>query len=118
MKILKLLMLSIIVLAASSNFIFAQAEIANKAVQKVEDTQTITVKVKNVTCPVDLKMICDNVEKLEGVSACKVAKKGATTKLKVTMTDAVKKETVYAAIEGTGTCEDPNDRRYKVKKKK
>ena len=114
MKILKLLMLSIFVLAASSNFIFAQSETAKKAVE----AKTIIVKVKNVTCPVDLKMICDNVEKLEGVSACKVAKKGATTKLKVTMTDAVKKEAIYAAIEGTGTCEDPNDRRYKVKKKK
>lgn len=116
MKIFKLLMLSIIILATSSNIAFAQTT-AKKAIQKVEDTQTITVKVKNVTCPVDLKMICDNVEKLEGVSACKVAKKGATTKLKVTMTTAIKKEAIYAAIENTGTCEDPNDRRYKVKKK-
>ena len=116
MKIFKLLMLSIIVLAASSNFAFSQVA-AKKSTQKAGETKTITVKVKNVTCPVDLKMICDNVEKLEGVSACKVAKKGATTKLKVTMTSTVKKEDIHAAIEGTGTCEDPNDRRYKVKKK-
>ena len=32
--------------------------------------------------------------------------------------NAFKKEDIYAAIENTGTCEDPNDRRYKVKKKK
>ena len=117
MKIFKLLMLSIIILAASANIAFSQVT-ATKAVQKTAETKTITVKVKNVTCPVDLKMICDNVEKLEGVSACKVAKKGATTKLDVTMTSTVKKEDIYAAIENTGTCEDPNDRRYKVKKKK
>ena len=78
--------------------------------------KTILVKVKNVGCADDLKLICDNVEKLKGVGSCVVEKQGATTQLQVNLNPTlVTEEEVQAAIESTGTCEDPNDRRYKVK---
>ncbi len=65
----------------------------------------------------DLKMISANVEKLEGVSTCESIKKGPTTTFEVKYNPTlVTDKAIYAAIEGTGSCEDPDERPYKVKK--
>lgn len=75
-----------------------------------------TVKVKGATCKTDLGMIVDNVKKLEGVENCVIAKRGATSTLEVEYyTTEVDADAIKSAIENTGTCEDPNARRYKVK---
>ena len=77
---------------------------------------TITVKVKGITCGTDLKMIQTNVGKLDGVKECKPGKKGATTSFYVTFNPAmITKEDLFTAIEGTGSCENPTEKPYKVK---
>lgn len=91
------------------------AQSANK-LPKIEAVEIIEVKVKGVGCSADIKSITENVEKLEGVSRCKTLKKGATTKFQVYLLPSkVKKEEIYATIEDTPGCKNPNDRPYKVK---
>ena len=78
---------------------------------------TVIVKVKGITCATDLKMIQTNVEKLEGVSECKVEKQGATTSFNIKFDpEAIREQDVVAAIEGTGSCENPEVKPYKVKR--
>lgn len=64
----------------------------------------------------DLKMIAANVEKIAGVSSCTAGKQGTTTTFEVEY-DAllVAEEDIYAAIQNTGSCENPDERPYKVK---
>jgi copper chaperone CopZ len=77
---------------------------------------TITVKVKGITCSSDLKMIKTSVEKLEGISECKIGKQGATSKITIKFNPQLStKEAIYKAIEGTGGCKKPEERPYKVK---
>ena len=100
-------------MTASVNIAFSQN--ANTP-QQTATTTTSTIKVKGITCSKDLTMISDNIEKLKGVNSCKVAKKGATSKFKVQFNPAlVTEKEIHAAIEGTGSCENPNERPYKVK---
>lgn len=116
MKLLKSLLLAVIGLLATTNFASAQNTAATQqSINTSEIVQTFDVKVKGVGCSTDIKTISANVEKLDGVSSCKVAKKGATTTFKVTMNTAlISRDDVYAAIEGTAGCKNPNDRPYKV----
>lgn len=81
-----------------------------------DSSKTITVKVKGVTCSGDLKTIAGNVEKLSGVNHCKTGKMGATSTFEVKFNPSrVSEKEIYAAIENTGGCENPNDKPYKVK---
>ena len=110
MNLIRIFILVAVTYCSTLNLAFAQTTKAS------ESNKTILVKVKNVGCADELKMICDNVEKLEGVGSCIVEKQGATTKLQVNLNPSlVTEDAVQVAIENTGTCEDPNDRRYKVK---
>jgi copper chaperone CopZ len=88
-------------------------------VQAQSADTTITVKVTGVTCSNDLATIKANVEKVEGVSACKAVKQGATSSFEINYNAQLStKEEIDAAIEGTAGCKDPKDRPYKVKRKK
>ncbi|MBD77615.1 MAG: hypothetical protein CL840_01575 [Crocinitomicaceae bacterium] len=107
MKFLKLLAIAALLLLMS-NIGFSQSD----------STLTSEVKVKGITCSNDLKTISSNVEKLKGVTSCKTLKQGATATFEVNYNPTlVSKEEIYAAIEKTGGCENPNDRPYKVKGK-
>lgn len=77
---------------------------------------TIIVKVKGATCSNDLKLIETNVAKLKGVSKCNVGKKGAITSFNIQFDPKlVTRKKIHTAIEGTGSCENPDARPYKVK---
>ena len=80
------------------------------------NSSTTTVKVKGISCSTDLKMIKASVEKVDGVNSCEAGKKGTTTSF-IVQYDAklVDEKAIYAAIEGTGSCENPSERPYKVK---
>lgn len=114
MKILSITFLSLLALCMSINTSVGQTTALVQ--EEVSTSETFTVKVKGVTCGNDLKTIAANVEKLEGVAQCKPGKKGATSTFEVTMNpNLVCQEEIYAAIENTGGCKNPNDRPYKVK---
>lgn len=64
----------------------------------------------------DLKTIAGNVEKLNGVISCKAGKQGPTTTFDVRYNPTLTSEKqIFAAIENTGGCSDPDARPYKVK---
>lgn len=113
MKFLKSFLLAVIALAAASNIAFSQT---TTAAPTTDNTKTLTVKVKGVGCPTDLKMICTNVEKLDGVSSFKSISQGATTTFEAKYDPAlISEKEIHAAIEGTSSCTDPDARPYKVK---
>jgi len=113
MKFIKLFVLAIIVLTATGNSAFSQTAISN---QTTDSLKTATVKVKGITCSMDLKMISANVEKVKGVSSCKAGKQGTTTTFEVKYNPAlVTEKEIFAAIENTGSCENPDERPYKIK---
>jgi copper chaperone CopZ len=86
--------------------------------QTNENLKTITIKVKGLTCSNDLKTISKNIEKLKGVISCETGKMGATSSFKVKFDpELVTEKEIYAAIENTGGCENPDDRPYRVKNK-
>ena len=97
----------VVIYAGSLSNTFAQAE----------DT-TITIKVKGITCSTDYKMIESNLEKLGGVNRFQVIKKRATSTFSISFNpEKVSEKEIYAAIEETGSCENPDERPYKVKPK-
>jgi len=97
-------------LTSSANFVFSQTSPVTDSVQ------TTMVKVKGITCNMDLKTIATNVEQLKGVSSCRALKKGPTTTFEVKYSPArVTEKEIFAVIENTGGCENPADRPYKVK---
>lgn len=113
MKFIKSFVLAFTVLTATTNIAFSQTTNTN---QTTDSLKTATVKVKGITCSMDLKMISANVEKLNGVSSCKSGKQGTTTTFEVKYNPAlVTEKEVFAAIESTGSCENPNERPYKIK---
>ncbi len=114
MKYVQSILLTIIVVVTSSNLVFSQS--SNNTEENVS-IQTSIIKVKGVTCAKDLSMISTQIEKLQGIISCEVLKKGATSKFKVQFNPSLVKESdIHLAIESTGSCEDPNERPYKVKK--
>lgn len=113
MKFLQSILLAFAIMAVSANIVSAQS---TNATQQNVTIKTSTIKVKGITCSKDLSMISGNVEKLKGVSSCEVLKKGVTSKFKVKFDPTlVTEKEIHAAIEGTGSCENPNERPYKVK---
>ena len=115
MRFIKLFVLAIIVLTATANSGFSQTTTTTTN-QTADSLKTATVKVKGITCSMDLKMISANVEKVKGVSSCKAGKQGTTTTFEVKYNPAlVTEKEIFAAIEGTGSCENPDERPYKIK---
>ena len=113
MKFIKSFVLAFIVLTATANIAFSQSTNTN---QQTDSLKTATIKVKGITCSMDLKMVSANVEALKGVSSCKSGKQGTTTTFDVKYNPAlVTEKEIFAAIEGTGSCENPDERPYKIK---
>lgn len=111
MKILRLF-ITILILTATANIAAAQ----DKTPAQENTVKTSAVKVKGVTCKNDLVSIAGNVEKLKGVSTCQPEKAGPTTTFKIKFDPKIVSEKeIFAAIESTPGCENPNDRPYKVK---
>ena len=111
MKIFSLF-ITLVILTATANITLAQ----DTAPAQDNTVRTSAVKVKGVTCKNDLVSIAGNVEKLKGVTACQPEKAGPTTTFKIKFDPKVVSEKeIFAAIEGTPGCENPNDRPYKVK---
>ena len=111
MKFLYAFVLVLAIWTISTNRGFSQS--ANLG---IDNTKIITVKVKGITCSNDLKTISTNVEQVKGVQSCQAGKQGTTTTFEVKYNPilATEKE-IFAAIENTEGCENPNDRPYKVK---
>ncbi len=113
MKFIKSFVLAVIVLAATTNFAFSQTTTSS---QTTDSLKTATVKVKGITCSTDLKTIAANVEKVKGVNSCKAGNEGPTTTFEVKYNPAlVSEKEIFAAIENTGGCENPDERPYKIK---
>lgn len=113
MKFIKSFVLAIIVLTATANSVFSQTTNTN---QQADTIKTASIKVKGITCAMDLKMISANVEKVKGVSSCKAGKQGTTTTFEVKYNPALATEKeIFAAIENTESCENPDERPYKIK---
>jgi len=111
MKYLKSIVLAFFVLAATTNNVFTQSTTQNS-----DTTKTITIKVKGITCSMDLKTIATNVEELKGVSSSEPGKMGATSTFEVKYNPAlVTEKEIHSAIENTGGCKNSKDRPYKVK---
>ncbi len=111
MKFIKSFILAFIVLTATTNCAFAQS-----TTQQADTTKTVTIKVKGITCSMDLKMIAANVEKLIGVSSCKSGKMGTISSFEVKFNSVLITENeINTAIENTGSCENPDERPYKIK---
>lgn len=111
MKFFKIFVVSFIMIGATS-FVNAQTE----KTEQTENTKTITAKVKGITCGNDLKTLSNNVEKLDGVTSCKAGKAGASTTFNITFDpNVVSEKEIYAAIENTDGCKNPNEKPYKVK---
>ncbi|RTY90601.1 heavy-metal-associated domain-containing protein [Flavobacterium sp. GT3R68] len=111
MKFIKSLVLAFIILIVTTSIVSAQEK-----TQNTDNTKTITVKVKGINCSMDLKMISANVEKLKGVSSCKSGKMGTTSSFVVTFNPLlVTEKEINKAIENTGSCENPEEKSYKVK---
>jgi len=113
MKCIKSFVLAFIVLTATTNIAFSQTT----STQTTTDSlKTATIKVKGINCSKDLKMISDNVDKVKGVSSSKVVKQGTVTTFEVNYNPTlVSEKEIFAAIENTGSCENPDERRYKIK---
>lgn len=114
MNFLKSFVFTFFILTATVSTVFSQdADIAQQSVE----TTTSSIAVKGITCSTDLTMISNNVKKLNGVNNCEVLKEGPTSKFKVTFNpDLVTEKAIHTAIEETGSCENPDERPYKVKR--
>jgi copper chaperone CopZ len=115
MKLYKIFVLALIITAFTTSNAFSETN-ETHSISK-DSSSTLLVKVKGVGCSSDLKSISNNVEKLDGVSACITKKQGATTTFEVKYNPVlVAEKDIYAAIENTAGCQAPDDRPYKVKK--
>ena len=113
MNFIKSFVLAFIVLTATTSIAFSQT--INPS-QTTDSVKTATVKVKGITCSMDLKMVSANVEKLKGVSSCKTDKQGTTTTFEIKFNPVIVTEKeINTGIENTGSCENPDERPYKVK---
>jgi copper chaperone CopZ len=113
MKYINSIVWAFAVVIAATNFTFSQTTTTN---QTSDSLKTATIKVKGITCSTDLKMISANVEKVSGVSSFKTGKQGTTTTFIIIYNPAlVTEKEIFTAIENTGSCENPNERPYKVK---
>ena len=114
MKSIKTLILTLIVVTATTNSAFSQS----KTEQITDSTETIIIKVKGADCSEDLKIMSSNIKKQKGVSSCKVIKEGVTSSFEVKYNPTIiTKKEIYAVIENTSGCDNPNEKPYKVKNK-
>lgn len=113
MNFIKSFVFALTVLTATANFALSQT---SNAKQTTDSLETATIKVTGITCAMDLKMISANVEKVKGVSSCKTKKQGTTTTFEIKFNPAwVTEKEIFAAIEGTGSCENTEERPYTIK---
>lgn len=114
MKFIKKIVLTFFIMLAFTSVASAKSNIYE---QPTDSIKTVNIKVKGITCSMDLKSISDNVEKVVGVKSCKVGKKGTTASFIVKYNPSIASESaIHTAIESTSGCENPDDRPYKVKK--
>lgn len=114
MKFSNIFVMAITFMLASTTVTFAQS--TKEKGQIADTTKTLTTKVKGITCSTDLKMISANVEKLKGVSTCKAGKTGPTTTFEIVYNPAlITEKEIHSAIQNTGSCENPDERPYKIK---
>jgi copper chaperone CopZ len=114
MKYIKIFVLAFIMMTVTTNIAFSQTTINSNT---TDSLKSASIKVKGITCAMDLKMISANVEKLNGVSNCKAGKQGTTTTFEIKFNPAlVNEKDIFATIENTGSCENPEERPYKVKR--
>ncbi len=107
MTFIKSFALVLIVWVASASIAFSQT---------TDNTKTVTLKVKGITCSTDLKTISASVAELKGVSSCKTGKMGPTSSFVIEFNPAlVSEKEINLAIENTAGCKNPNDRPYKIK---
>lgn len=108
MKNIKSIALAFFILTVSTSISFAQT---------TDNVKTISIKVKGINCEEDVKTISANIAKLNGVDNCTAGTPSATTSFQVKYNPAVLTEQdIYAAVENTGGCENPEEKPYKVKK--
>jgi len=113
MKFIKSIVLAFTVLIATTNIAYSQT---TTTTQTTDSLKTATIKVKGITCSMDLKMISTNIEKIKGVRSCKTGKQGTTTTFEVKFKpELVKEKEIFAAIENTGSCYNPDVKPYKIK---
>ena len=116
MKYFIAICLSLGLVLSLSNTASAQATATTIANAASTTVQSLTVKVTGVGCSTDIRTIRSEVAKLDGVSACEVAKRGAVTRFVVQFDAAIIcEEDIYRAVEDTPGCKNPNDRPYRVK---
>lgn len=108
----------IILLAINIALIIPAQKVYAQTANYTNDSLTFTtIKVKGITCSNDLKMITDNVEKLNGVNSCKTTKQGPTSTFMIYYNKYwVTEKELIDAIENTTGCENPDEKPYKVKK--
>jgi len=116
MKFLKSFLIVSGIIFATVNIAQAQTIVGSSITES--NTVSTSIKVNGVGCSSDIKSISKNIEAIQGVSSCELGKKGATSVFEVSFDPAIASlEDIYAAIEGTPGCKNPNDRPYKVKDK-
>lgn len=113
MKYIKIFVVAIIVLTAKTKGSFSQTTTNN---QSTDSLKIATIKVKGINCSMDLKMISANLQKVKSLSSCKAEKQGTTSTFEVKYNPTrVSEKEIFAAIENTGSCENPDERPYKTK---
>jgi copper chaperone CopZ len=113
MKHIRSLAVAWLLLAATADPVQSQTTASDP---KSDTLKTATIKVKGITCATDLKTISANVEKVRGVSSCKPGKQGPTTSFEVRFNPSrVTEKEIFATIENTGGCENPDERPYRIK---
>lgn len=111
------------VLLFAMSLAITQVSCAQTPNQQLKNTNpndtTVTVKVSGITCSGDLKMIAAGVEKMNGVSSCKqVGKMSTSTSFEIKYDPSkISYGEVVKTIEGTASCDHPDQRPYKVKTK-
>lgn len=88
--------------------------------QKTDSVKTVTIKVSGITCGMDLKIINNNVQKLNGVvSSESVSKAAPTTTFEVKYNPSVIAiDSIYKVVENSPSCDFPDQKPYRVKKAK
>ena len=110
------------VLAIAMFITFCFAFINRSAAQTttVSKDTTIIFEVSGITCGGDLSIICKRVQAEKGITEIKaISKAAATTKFQVTYNPALLTyQQVVAAVQDAPSCDFPNEKPYKVKKRK
>ncbi len=84
-----------------------------------DTVKTVTFNVKGITCGNDLPIINKNVKDLKGVASCQaVGKAGPTTAFKIAYNPLlISEKDIIKAVEGSPSCDFPDQKPYKVKGK-